>query len=1188
MADVAAYNDTPTYAQFMQAANNAAAHNDFDAYTELRNAAEELAQSTKPPPGERGILPQGEAGLTHGLGGLVDMFNSIVAGPIVNPIAQAMGKQPVYPTLGTWWNKQDTQTDTPKLLSSALDAAQAPLTDTRVAKGGPNTIPEALARGGGEGASMLLPMGWLGEGATLGAKALSEGAAATRAASEASAVASKSSIIDDIISKGTQEAAAARSAAEKAAPMVGSAATDAEAAAIKAGVKVNERAAARAEAQSNAVAARQAADDALASGHPNAVQYDRAAALAATNAKRMTTLEQKAQSAAQEAQAAVDAERLSATTLGKTADKLDATVAKRAETLTNAKVAAARAATNVSTNATPEAMAAAEKAATRARVAEAAHAKEVANAAAARQAAIEAQTAPNAADIAAGEAAGDSARGTILSSTVPKSVARKEALAGALRGVGAVATHASRGTGAIATVLSNAEGQGFSELAKQHGAGPGVQFAAGMLGGLDVPILTTLGKGAVKLATSATAKNLAKAAAGEGATAAETVRNGVRNRFSAATESRGPELAATLERNIHDNPLGLHPAELTGDPMTMAMAEHVRGPHADAIAAHAARMDALPAKAAALMPGGGDTALPVGQKLMAQQLEAQVAGHQAEVAAAHLKDQPLLDAISPRVGTMQSSKDAVQMLAQAKQASKLGMSKAWEAVPAGAKAPVTNLQAVGAKIQSALANKTLAGPLPKEVADVLNVAAIPNLKAYGVKQMNTLRSNLLKASRKVSTLADPDNVIRSTMNEAADALHADMMQAADKSGGSAGQSIRNALDVSGAHYEKFGNGSPTEAALKFHGTRLAGKNPAENAITNLVKPTGDNGAIVINQVLDAAAHGGKAQEVGAAIADQLRAQFKAASRATNGTFNPTKAATWLDKNATKFDHPQLQGLKAEFNQAISAKQATSEFARGKAATIKELKTKSAAAQFVSKHPDQVVPAMLNSPVPAEAADQLLALASQDATGTVRKGIREAIRSHIIKAATPSKTSKMSGEALLATMNTEPMPTVLSRFFTKEEIAKWQRLGEQLSTVQQSLPSVSHIMNPSMSPIINSATSILGSKLPIPGAKSSIAAKTAAIRAVKSIIAPNRNPAINEAVHQTFQDPAKTAAALRATAGAASPSMGMMDNVRQGLGSAIGALRAAPAKDVVSMVNPLLSSIMGTTNGAISFQNNQQQ
>ena len=1072
MVETAGFTQIPTYAQFMEAANHAEDAHDYVAASQLRDAAEKYAQTTKQAPAERGYIPQLQAGLAGGFGSALDAAsaagNSIVpVGDLANFISGKLGHGPVLPTIGTMTSGQTPMISGAPALTSGLNALdQAVMPDTRVATGGPTNIWEAMGRGTGYGASLIAPMGLAGKGLTAAGDALKAGSAATR-----------TGLLDDALSTFAQQTA------DHVASPVGQAVEDTATTLAK-------RTATVARHTDDLNTAKQALIDATTAGDQTAIAA--ANASAKTSASRLATAtarQTEAQIAHDTAAATASA---SAPTMGEVANPLAARIADRT--------------------------------------------------------------------------------------------------GGILKGIGAVGEGVTSPAGAIGWMAGNTESGGLSELGKERGLGPTGQAIVGSLGGLEFPLASTLLKGGVKLATSKAARAAAQDALGTSEKAAvNAVDGGVASRFAAGAENSGNSMAAMVDQGQvpGNNPVGLTPAELTRNPTVMGMEASARQPHADAIAAHEARMASLPDKVVSLLPGE-TTALRPGQDVVRQQLIDEETALNAKHAASVAQRQSLLDNIVPSTDSMASSAAGASALQQAQENSRSAMKGLWAKVNGslGAAVPASRTAATG------IINDMAKGIGPKDTNDVLDrflqMRSLAPKALPKVQVLNDMYSELRTASNSIDWTDRAQRMLKARLNTAADAINADIAAIPNRGEGAKVFAARSATVD---HYNSFGNNSTPASVLNKVGTP---GNPAETAFTDAIKPLGDPGTVAVNQVLQAASKGNMQPEVSSALVDNLKAQFAKSARNADGSISVNKAQTWMNNHGAKLDSiDPTQALRGTFNDAIQAQRDNLSSLASTKNAINILKKTSPAAKFVNAStPRSVVTSMLTDPVPEDAADQLVALISKVPKAadkqTAREGVRNAIRQHIVDMSKAPGSSKISGNGLLATLDNGNMPKILPKFFSQAEIDTMHKLGEDLGTAQLTPRNVSHIMNPPKPQLMDSAMSILGSKAKIPFVGNSLAAKTAQIKGLKSIFTPDRNPAINEAVHQTFQDPVKTAAALRASAAQPSPSLGGLNlgGVRSGISNAIGSLRAAPAQDVVSMLNPLLSTIMGSTSNSVRNFNNQ--
>jgi hypothetical protein len=591
-------------------------------------------------------------------------------------------------------------------------------------------------------------------------------------------------------------------------------------------------------------------------------------------------------------------------------------------------------------------------------------------------------------------------------------------------------------------------------------------------------------------------------------------------------------LAATIDANRATPSIlkGLTGAELSRDQTLLSAERALIGEHPAAMADHLSRMKGLSEEARKAMMGDAidpSNAQPFFKKTLVD-----------EATAAAKAGTSVLDAVAPKVGVMDASTAAVDSMKAAKMVSKNAQSAMWEALPKY-QAPISNTRSVLKNI--ATDRGRLSVEWPSNVRKLADTLGDKRIVAVDIKPLNNMYSDLRRAIRAEKANAKPNNDLISQYEALAAAITKDF-DSIPTSG--VGAKIMDARAATRAHYDTYGNEGYVDKMLR--NSVSGNKNPASLALEKTLG-TGRKTAEGAAQLL-----AGDPKSA-AAIETVLRDRFIKSATSGSKTFKAEAAENWLRSHKDVLSMPPFQKLGGELRGAVDKAKASGASKTSHAAT------------FASK-PKTAIKNVLEAENPAQEMAALKAVAAKDKSGKALKGLEGALVDHIVVG---SGKTKITGERLGNMLADPRVEAAITELMGPDRFNQFKRLADELSMVQMPVRDVEELLKTPTSKTREAIGRFIG--LHVPGGQSSLQLQSIKSNIGKNVLAPDNTAKIKEKMRGVLGDQDTLLNYLRG--GAAPPPVGPVPGAAAA-GDIVNGMLPKNAHEVTSMLNPLLTAIMG--------------
>lgn len=602
---------------------------------------------------------------------------------------------------------------------------------------------------------------------------------------------------------------------------------------------------------------------------------------------------------------------------------------------------------------------------------------------------------------------------------------------------GAVAAELTAG-GAAAAGAGEAERRGYSEP---------VQQIAGLLSGISsagiAPAVRMAGQGTTKavmatpIAGTAIKAGLATAAPFTKAGARQLVKS--RYQELAGGKERAAELGARIDPN--DNPLGLSPAEQTGDAKIIELQRAAAGQDA-ALKAEISKRQ-LEADAAAR------EGLEIGGSV--QDAQAFVAQRQADfadtldnyIAAAKASAEKKI----PKSGmdSIEASEVVAAELRRAEKLAKANQKMLWEKIPRDVEVDVSGVRST---IQALADSATRIGKsdLPTAASDFLKVT-----QATGTDRVDEVNA-LYSTMRDIAKSAMSGERINSNEARIANSIADAVLDSLDniRPDTDVNRMIVEARTFSRQMHDKFSRG--TAGKLLKRTGRGGDAIPQGLTLQRTIGSGGDAGSIAQREIAAATSGVPETGEASNATANYLRNVFN--EKAFSGEkFSPTAAENFLGSNQRLLD--QFPNVRAEIQQSIASQQKVQD-ATSRASELSSAVKQSTSAKFAQANPEKALDAVVNAQNPQKAMANLVASAKKDKTGAALEGLKDAVSKTLINRSLKvldvvtdaGASSQLRGTNLTEALNDDVLSGIAKQVLSKSEMANVRIIAKELEKLDK--------------------------------------------------------------------------------------------------------------------------------------------
>lgn len=601
------------------------------------------------------------------------------------------------------------------------------------------------------------------------------------------------------------------------------------------------------------------------------------------------------------------------------------------------------------------------------------------------------------------------------------------ALPGAVGSVGSSVAQSLSSTGGIAAELvAGGTAETARSLAEEAGASQPIQDIAAIAGGIGPGLAGAAARTGANLsptrrAISAVQTNLAPFTNSGGREIARQ-----RLQSLAGGEDRAAELAARIGA---DNPLGLSPAQQTGDPNIIGL-ENLTGRldanfRADTDAGRV-RSQAIAREEIGRLGGNPEDAAAFVQQRrteFAEDLKNRIS-RARETAVEQLRD------IGPQRTEIDNSLILRTQLDDALDSALADEGRLWAAVDRSIEVPPINTkQAVQSFVDDI--PQAQRNDIPRVARDVLD-----NADVYGntatVNDLHGLYSELRRIARSAKAGTDQNNNLARISNGVADAILKDF------EGTSAGRAIDEARTFSAELHDKFDKG----AVGRLLKQSLAGDTAIEPELS-LARTINRGGTAAATDAQNfARATDGATNDP---VQDQVRRLFSNSAIDPTTGFDARKARRFIRDNAALLKQfPELRtDIDSAVNSQLNADQ-TGEFLANRLASLQDQRS---LGQAVID--GRTVEAVLSATNPRTAARQIANEARKDTSGLALEGVKGAFTRNLISKAFGVRAGEetFSGDSVLASLNDPKQASALREIFDKGELGRLRLIASEASKLR---------------------------------------------------------------------------------------------------------------------------------------------
>ena len=499
--------------------------------------------------------------------------------------------------------------------------------------------------------------------------------------------------------------------------------------------------------------------------------------------------------------------------------------------------------------------------------------------------------------------------------------------------------------------------------------------------------------------------------------------------------ARAAELAAATEA---ENPLGLSPAQMTGDRNMLGLERlaAAQDPNLRERLTDAGRRAFEIGRAA--IRGSGDPANT--QRFFQRQFEGFKQGMQQAVEIATQQGRQSLEAIAQRAGDPEAvSAGMVSRIQQSLDQTKAQEGLLWEAIPESAMYIPRRSQMVASDIIERAPRGWQDEALPRHIREFTAEDG-----QYSFREIYDYYSNLRGQARAEMAKPSPNNRLVRNANLIADAILEDL-GAYDESVPFA-RELNEARAFSRAMHETFDQGAVGKILQRtIHSEERI--NPGA-ALDRTVGVGGTDASIAAQQLRSAQQ---PADPVDPLIEQYLRTRFLQSSTTPQvdgspGVFNRESAARFMARNqALLRQYPELRET------LISASRANASAEDVERAVADILRAPQddrirAVSSFLGRNVDQAVSDVYSAARPAREARILRQEAGRDESGAALAGLKGAFATDLLRRATTNR-GVLQGEVLSALLQRDDVRPVLNVVFDAGERGRLQRVAQDLAKLE---------------------------------------------------------------------------------------------------------------------------------------------
>ena len=579
-------------------------------------------------------------------------------------------------------------------------------------------------------------------------------------------------------------------------------------------------------------------------------------------------------------------------------------------------------------------------------------------------------------------------------------------------------------SGTAAEIASAAGSTVASGAAREAGYGPTVQQLAAVGGGFGLPIASQVAKGAGSVAQMVPTIALATAGAKKAIAPFTTSGSRALAIDEIQTLAGGPKRAAEMadRADSKDNPLGLSPAQMTGDEGLIS----------------------LERAAMASDPN-------INQRITAQRFKSDAAARQAfETGGDVTNTQSFIDKAiedakafafskipSSSTSNIEASNIVAAELRKAKGIAKEQQKVLWDKIPDNTLADMSEARDVAQSMIDGL-NVYSMNDAPEEVITFLKSMESSSVQKVG--EMGTLSSKLREAARNATSGEKVTNNTARIANNVADAIDVsfDRISPDNEVSGL----IMDARKFSGEMHEKFSRGAVGK--LLTRGLRGGEKIDPKMTLQKSMGQGGDTADIAEGNISAALAGGAGVGDAKNATANFLRNQFKR-KVFPGDKYSETAAVNFADDN---------KALLSRFPEVAAELQASM------ASQSNIIPRNSIPGKFAAADPKEALSFVIKSDAPAREMSGLVAMAKADKSGKATQGLKQAVSETLIDEST--ETLKVSrGTGVDGAPQTETRGTYLSQalggkgagkvaaqLYTKTEISRFKIIAKELEKLDR--------------------------------------------------------------------------------------------------------------------------------------------
>ncbi|KAA9005935.1 hypothetical protein [Histidinibacterium aquaticum] len=599
--------------------------------------------------------------------------------------------------------------------------------------------------------------------------------------------------------------------------------------------------------------------------------------------------------------------------------------------------------------------------------------------------------------------------------------------------------------GATAEVGASAVSQGAQQVAEDTGAGSTGQAVAGIAAPLGVlgalqGARAALMHGPTGTLTRRATDALTSSMAPYTSTGARAIARG-RMKNLAGGEERAEELAG---RVTNDNPLGLSPAQQTGDPNMLGL-ERLAVEQSPTVRA---RMDERAREATQraeqeVSDLGGNT--EDARRFLTERRQNFATRLRQDAANALDQAERRIQSLGNQAGEGTNSTIVRQEIDRALEGARMRERELWDAVPRGATVDTSYSRELAQEFAQTIP-RAQQNDMP-EVARRLLVDEGGFGESETVAEMHGLYSELRRVARSAMAGTDQNKNRARIANQLADAVLKDL--GAVDGGTRIGQSINEARAYSAALHETFDQGPVGDILTRT----IDGDTRVDPSMTlDRTVRQGRQGAAVASRDLNRAASfdGRDGRQAEAAIQDYVKDRFQQAVQDPSGNWSfPVARRFFRDNQALLNQYPDLRD---EILGAIRNGE-SAERINGRIADVigqSRNNRQSALGRYLDSPPEQAFQAVISSPNAARDARLLVNAARKDTSGEALAGLKGSFADFLISGSTATRQGRtgLQGELLSARLADPQVARAMNVILSPAERGRLQRIAQEITRVQR--------------------------------------------------------------------------------------------------------------------------------------------